>query len=233
MKELFLLPKTVYEHLMKKNQNSEVGVPLHTLGKEKVRKENKSSPIIGDIVKSRVPPPSIPLDIKSNKRDISTTEASYNNPNMNNLLSLTIPISRIDYAKKFIEYMNSKMLVKWDVEGEITYPITGVNIIQLADHVSRAWVKGLDKDELDKYVLLLNHSNIPSSYIRNTAIKSRLKNIRGDLTGGAYTYSKPLINRKLINKSGMGIDLTRKKSCLSKKKQRYIERRPGLAWVAY
>ena len=101
MKESYLIPKVLYERMMKTPKASKPMVPHN-----KVTMRLKT-----------FTPPSIHKPVK--------------NPPLQELLSMAFPSNKLPYAQQFVEYLKKSDTVKWDNNGNLFPPFDNLNIVDV------------------------------------------------------------------------------------------------------
>ena len=101
MKESYLIPKVLYERMMKSPKVSKsMGTP------------NKVTTRLKTFI-----PPSIHKSVK--------------NPPLQELLSMAFPTAKLPYAQQFVEYLKKSDAVKWDSNGNLFPPFDNLNIVDV------------------------------------------------------------------------------------------------------
>ena len=101
MKESYLIPKVLYERMMK---TPKVSKPMTTPNKVTTR------------LKTFIPP---------------SIHKSVKNPPLQELLSMAFPSTKLPYAQQFVEYLKKSDTVKWDSNGNLFPPFDDLNIIDV------------------------------------------------------------------------------------------------------
>ena len=177
MKEYLLLPKSLYDTLLKKNGNH--GIPHHS-------EEKKNIPL-----QTLIPPPKLINAINQEKKKqpsfspiplLSTSTSSpsdippppnQSNPSLRHLLSLKgVPNTRISYCLEFLSYLKQLPLIKWDHNGILEQPFQGINIVDFVKDVSQKSKTDIPKSTILQYADFINSSNIEIEYILNSKVKS-------------------------------------------------------------
>ena len=93
------------------------------------------------------------------------------NPVIHHLLDLRLKLKDYDFAESLLNYFNTSGLVKWDGEGNITSPVTGLNIVD--DVIGKMCTPKLllPADKLPIARLFFSLTSRPQDFFRNTAAK--------------------------------------------------------------
>lgn len=106
------------------------------------------------------------------------------NPVIQHLIDLRLKLKDYDFAVSLLNYFNTTGLVKWDEEGNITSPVTGINIVD--DVIGRMCTPKLlfPEDKLPIAKLFYSLTSTPKNLFRNVDAKNQV-------------FSPPSLKRKI------------------------------------
>lgn len=107
-------------------------------------------------------------------------EAEYDT-SVDDSLKMALRPSDYEYGKGILSFLRKKPLVKWDREGQFTYPVRDINIVEAI----RYWVtknSTFDPNKIGDLRLLVRVGGLPESFIKNSRAKSKLFSKGGQKT---------------------------------------------------
>ena len=168
MKELYLIPKHIYE-IMQSGSNH---------GNDKPK--NNRTPQKGEHWRTTLLPPPLQNKIHLNEVKIPDLYKSNNNKqhhksSLQDQLNLRFKPENLPHAKLILKYFERSPDTQWDDYGDLFTPINGYNIIDIIhDFIFKIDIK--DPLKINNYRFLVSTTNMPLHYIRNNPLKKSLSN---------------------------------------------------------
>ena len=193
MKELYLIPKHIYDVLNSSDTSKNVNIALNILSKEKGNIENSTNEV--GQWKTRIPPPPLQKPILLN--EIKVPRKKTTKSKLHELLPLKIKTSTLPRARLLLKLFEKCNSIEWDINGDITSPINNYNIIDIIGELVEK-KDNVEREELYIYNHLISIANIPSWLIKNEKVLESINNIYSDV--------------KTVKKKGGGIKFNKKPS---------------------
>lgn len=107
------------------------------------------------------------------KIDAVTLSKPEHDSTVDDLMKMTLKPSDYDYGKGILSFLRKKPLVKWDREGQITYPVRDINII---DAIKYFVTKNstFDTNKIADLRLVVRLGGVPESFIKNMRARHKL-----------------------------------------------------------
>ena len=183
MKEFCLLPKSLYDTLLKKNETTQPDqvpkkiIPLKTLRPPPQFgpiKESKTAPFKNQLKSQKASRyRKTSLDISPSPHHFLRDNSFSQNPPIAHLFSLSgVSSTKMPYCLNFLDYLSKKPMIKWDETGTLLPPLPGVNLVTFITHCSKVG-DHIPDETLKQYFDLINLLNIDEKYILNKKITKK------------------------------------------------------------
>ena len=151
-------------------------IPKHTYDVEN-KKDNKNMSVEW---KTNVPPPVRKLSPPSNQslvplRKIEYEDVHEQNPPISDLLPIVFKKINLPQARSILNYFAKSTNIKWDVNGDLLYPLQKGNIIEIIQ-LFLSKKNTFSSDEISDIKYIVNSSNIPLWLINNPHLKKHANN---------------------------------------------------------
>lgn len=179
MKELYLIPKLVYERVMKSHKDvTDSEISSSNIGGYNKMVELKT-------ILTNKPPPAIVPQFNNNeslkKKNTVTLKTlkkvgekkNNKNPPLSNLINIIFPNTTRTYALSLLKYFEKSDNMKWDNNGDLFHPLNKYNILEFITNLAQK-NKKIDAQYIDDYKYLISDINLPYWLIRNVALKKQL-----------------------------------------------------------
>ena len=205
MKELYLIPKHIYDIMQTDKSQTDI--------KTKKKHNNRLNERWGTTV---LPPP-LQNKVHLNPIKIPDTRKSNNRqhhykPTIYDQLNLRFKPENLHLANLILKYFEKSSSTLWDEYGDLFSPISGYNIIDIIhDFIFDTDIK--DPLKIDSYRFLVSSTNLPLHYIRNNSLKNNLTKVSHQQQGQDIR-SRPITRQasKSKKKVGGSIKLSRPSS---------------------
>ena len=172
MKELYLVPKHIYEVM--NNGNSIIkntdGNNNSTIGEDTEMDHNQNkviTPKPGEKWRTRILPPPVQNKIRLN--EIAVPEKNIKTPPLYEHLNLRISNNEIGRARIILKHIEKSNKIFWDDYGDIYTPLNNYNIINIIyDFIYQVDIR--DPKKLGDYRYIITITDIPLHMIKNKHI---------------------------------------------------------------